>query len=238
LPVPAQSPTVPVPEKENAMSLPLKRVKVWDPWIRLVHWSVLGLLGLSWWTAETGRMDLHLISGYLILTLLLFRLAWGFLGSETARFRHFLRSPFTALRHLGGMFRHSPDTQIGHNAAGGWMVLALLGLLLLQTLSGLLSDDQIFTSGPLARHAPGALVDWASWIHIRNFNLILAAAALHVVVVLLYQLLRRHDLLRPMLSGSKRMPQPAPVLRFAPNWLAALLLAISGGIVWGLSRLG
>lgn len=214
-------------------------VKVWDPWVRLVHWSLLPLLGLSWWTAETGRMDLHMTSGYLILALLIFRLAWGFLGSETARFRQFLRSPLAALHHLGGLFRRDEaDTQLGHNAAGGWMVLALLGVLLLQATTGLFADDQIFTSGPLSRHAPGWVVDWASWIHIRNFNLILAAVAVHVAVVLVYQLIRRHDLLRPMLSGRKRLPGPVSQPRVAPGWLGAVLLALSCGIVWGLSRLG
>jgi hypothetical protein len=59
-----------------------------------------------------------------------------------------------------------------------------------------------------------------------------------VVVVLIYQLLRRHDLLRPMLSGRKRLPEPAPRLRFTSNWLGVVLLAMAGGIVWGISRLG
>ena len=216
------------------------RVRIWDLWIRLFHWSLVLLLGLSWWSAETGRMDLHLTSGYLILALLLFRLGWGFWGSDTARFARFLRSPLAALRHLGGLFRRHPDTELGHNAAGGWMVLLLLGLIALQVGTGLFSDDMILTAGPLARFAPGAVVDWAVWIHLRNFNLILAAVGLHVLVVLIYQLLLRHDLLPAMLTGRKRLdavPPEAAGLRFAPAWRAVLLLLLAGGVAWGVSQL-
>ncbi|MDJ0386502.1 cytochrome b/b6 domain-containing protein [Roseomonas sp. E05] len=216
------------------------RVKVWDPWVRLVHWAIVGLIGLSWWTAETGRMDLHLTSGYLALTLLLFRLLWGFIGSETARFRHFLRSPLAALGHLRSLFRRAPDTELGHNAAGGWMVLALLGALLLQVGTGLFADDQILTRGPLAGFVSGAASDWATFIHIRNFNVILALAALHVLAVAVYALAKGQNLVLPMLTGVKRVP--AALARHAPRLgspvLALALLAAAGAAAWGLSRLG
>ena len=77
-------------------------------------------------------MELHFLSGYSIIALLLFRVAWGFVGSETARFSHFLKSPLAALRHLARLHRREPDTEIGHNAAGGWMVLVMLVLLAVQ----------------------------------------------------------------------------------------------------------
>jgi len=216
------------------------RVKVWDPWVRLVHWAIVGLLGLSWWSAETGRMDLHLISGYLMLALLLFRLVWGFVGSETARFRHFLRSPLAALGHLRHLFRRAPDTELGHNAAGGWMVLVLLGVLLLQVGTGLFADDLILTRGPLAGFVSGAVSDWMTFIHIRNFNVILALAALHVLVVGVYALAKGQNLVLPMLTGAKRVP--AGMARHAPRLgsplLALLLLLAAGAAAWGLSRLG
>ena len=79
-------------------------------------------------------MELHFLSGYTVLTLLLFRLVWGFVGSDTARFAGFLRSPAAALRHLAHIDRREPDGTIGHNAAGGWMVLVMLALLLVQAV--------------------------------------------------------------------------------------------------------
>ena len=138
-----------------------RRLKVWDPWIRLVHWSIVILLPFSYWTAVTSRFDWHFLSGYAILALLLFRIAWGLVGSQTARFRHFLRSPLEALRHLGHLRRRAAAVEIGHNAAGGWMVLLLFLLLLIQAFSGLSSTALIYTRGPLAGAAAG-FVWWIS----------------------------------------------------------------------------
>ena len=97
-------------------------------------------------------MELHFWSGYAIIALLLFRLVWGFVGSETARFSRFLRSPRAALHHLSRLHRREPDTEIGHNAAGGWMVLVLLGLVAVQVATGLFANDDIATEGPLYNH--------------------------------------------------------------------------------------
>ncbi|MCK8786362.1 cytochrome b/b6 domain-containing protein [Roseomonas sp. NAR14] len=216
----------------------LHRVKVWDGWVRLFHWSIVLLVGASWLTYEKGWMELHLLSGYVILALLLFRVAWGFVGSDTARFARFLRSPLAALRHLGEFRHRGPDTEIGHNAAGGWMVLVMLGLLLFQAGTGLFSNDQVFTSGPLARFVSGETSDRLSGLHARNFNLILAAVALHVLAVLAYALLRRHDLVRPMVTGWKKLPAGAVAPRLGRPALAAGLLAGSAAIVWLIASLG
>jgi cytochrome b len=206
----------------------------------LVHWGLVGLLGLSWWSAETGRMELHLTSGYLALGLLLFRVGWGLWGSDSARFVRFLRSPLAALVHLRDFPRRGPDTEIGHNAAGGWMVLVLLGLLLLQVGTGLLADDQVLTRGPLAHLVSGDTSDRATGLHIWNFNLILTAVGLHVAVVLLYALVKRHDLVRPMLTGRKRLPAEAArqAPRMAPTGRALGWAAVVAVAVWGLTRLG
>ncbi|WP_419896311.1 cytochrome b/b6 domain-containing protein [Roseomonas sp. USHLN139] len=216
----------------------LVKVKVWDGWVRAGHWLVAGLIGLSWWSAETGRMELHVTSGYLVLSWLLFRLAWGFLGSETARFGRFLRSPAAALGHLRHLFRREPDREIGHNAAGGWMVLALLAALLLQAGSGLFADDDILTRGPLAGFVSGETSYFLTTLHGWNFNLILALVGLHVAAVLLYALAKRQDLVRPMVTGNKRLPEGTAAPRFAPLWRGALFAGLAAAIVWGVSRLG
>lgn len=218
----------------------LQRVKIWDPWIRLVHWGLVALLAVSWWSVENDRMDLHVLSGELTLGLLLFRIGWGLWGSDTARFSRFLRSPIAALAHLRHMTRREADTEMGHNAAGGWMVLAMLALLLLQTATGLFAGDFYDVHGPLAGRVSGALNDLASKVHEFNFNLILTAVGLHVAAVLLYALLKRQDLVRPMVTGVKRLP--ADIARRAPRlappawalgWAAVVAVA-----VWGLTRLG
>ena len=113
-------------------------VKVWDAPIRLFHWALVVLVFMSWLTAHEDWMDWHMRSGYSIFALLLFQFAWGFIGSDTARFSQFVRSPIAALRYLAEFRRRAPDTEIGHNAAFGWMVLVLLSLLALQVATGLL----------------------------------------------------------------------------------------------------
>ncbi|UFN50024.1 cytochrome b/b6 domain-containing protein [Roseomonas sp. OT10] len=215
-------------------------VRVWDGWVRLTHWVIALLLPLSWWSGTQARWELHFLSGFTILALVLFRLAWGLVGSDTARFTRFLRPPLEGLRHLSHLTRREPDTELGHNAAGGWMVLVLLGLLLLQTVTGLMADDQILTRGPLAARVPPAVSDQATAIHLRAYWFLLAAAGLHVLAVLAYALLKRQDLVRPMVTGVKRLPagfaHRAP--RLGSPVLGAVLLAAAAAAVWGISQLG
>ena len=224
------------------MAAPARRVKVWDGWIRLVHWALAALLCLSWWAVETDRLRLHRLSGYTTLTLLLFRLAWGVVGSDTARFSRFLRSPLNALEHLRHLRRREADTEVGHNAAGGWMVLVLLGLLLTQAATGLFANEEPGTDygeqGPLARHVGTATSAWLTGIHHQNFNLILAAVGLHILAVLAYRLLKGQDLVRPMLTGTKELPSGVAAPSMGPPLLAATLLGAAALIVWGISRLG
>jgi len=214
-------------------------LKVWDPWVRLTHWAIALLLPFSWWTAETSRHDLHFLSGYAILTLVLFRIAWGLVGSETARFGHFLKSPVAALRHLSHLRRREAPVDVGHNAAGGWMVLALLLLLLVQAAAGLFADDLIFTRGPLARRVDEAWSSLATSIHLRVFWVIVALAVLHVLAVAAYRVLLGRNLVRTMLTGSLVLPdgQQAAAPRLGSPVLALALLAASGGFVWWISTL-
>ena len=222
--------------------VPVRPVKVWDGWIRLVHWALVALLCLSWWAVETSRMRLHLLSGYTVLTLVLFRIAWGLVGSDTARFSRFLRSPLNALRHLRHLRRREPDTEIGHNAAGGWMVLVLLGLLLTQAVAGLFSSEEpgmgYGAEGPLAGLVATATVERLTGIHHFNFNLILAASGLHVLAVLAYRLLKGQDLVRPMVTGVKELPAEVAAPRLGSPLLAATLLGAAALIVWGVTRRG
>lgn len=217
---------------------PLVKVRVWDGWIRLVHWSIVVLMAVSWWSIETGKMRLHYLSGYAVLTLVLFRIAWGFVGSDTARFGRFLRSPLEALRHLAHFPKREPDREVGHNAAGGWMVLVLLGLLLAQPLTGLFADSGYGDYGPLAKQVASETSDWLTGLHHRNFNLILLAAGLHVLAVFAYAFVKRHDLVRPMVLGWKRLPAAMPAPRLGSPLLGAALLGVAALAVYGVSRLG
>ncbi len=206
-------------------------VKVWDAPIRLFHWALVVLVFMSWLTAHEDWMDWHMRSGYSIFALLLFRFAWGFIGSDTARFSQFVRSPIAALRYLAEFRRRAPDTEIGHNAAFGWMVLVLLSLLALQVATGLCANDQVLTEGPFAEAVGQDTSDWLSHIHVLNFKGIEVLVAVHVCAVLTYAVVKRHNLIGAMISGNKRLPPTLLPPRLASPLLAAAILAAAAAIV-------
>lgn len=222
------------------MSPTTVRIRVWDLPVRLFHWALVILLIVSWQTYKRDLMETHKLSGYTILTLVLFRILWGFVGSDSARFGRFLRSPAQALDHLRHIGRREPDTEPGHNPAGGWMVVILLGLVLAQATAGLFADDGILTRGPLARAVSGTVSDFATRAHGLIFNLIVAAGLLHIISVIAYRVLKGQDLIGPMITGRKRLPTAladrAPRLR--PPGLALIVLALAAAAVFGVTRLG
>jgi cytochrome b len=171
-----------------------------------------------------------------MLTLLLFRLAWGFVGSATSRFSSFLRSPVEGLRHLARFGRREPDTEIGHNAAGGWMVLVMLLDLGVQAGTGLFSNDDVANKGPLAHLVAKRTSDWLSSIHSVNFYVLLALIALHLVAIIAYAAVKRQNLVRPMITGKKRLPAAMRQPRLASPALAAAVLGLSAVLVWALVR--
>ena len=134
-------------------------VRVWDAPVRLFHWLVVVLVAAAYATWRLNWMVWHGWVGDALLALLLFRLLWGFFGSETARFSRFLASPRTAVRHLRYALLREPDRQVGHNPAGGWMVLLLLALLLAETLTGLYVANDIADVGPLTEFVPAPVAN-------------------------------------------------------------------------------
>jgi cytochrome b len=211
----------------------MRRIKVWDLPVRLFHWSIVVLIAAAWTTQELNKMEWHMRIGYAILALLLFRVVWGFVGSDTARFVRFLKSPAAALRHLSHLRRRDADREIGHNAAGGWMVLLMLVLLGVQAGTGLFSNDDSDADGPLMHLISKDQSNFISKIHSLNFNLILAVIVLHVVAIVAYAVLKRQNLVRPMVTGTKEMPGDTAAPRLvSPLWAAVTLVAAAGAVAW------
>ena len=217
----------------TTLQLPLR---VWDAPIRLFHWSMVLLVLLAYATSQLNWMELHLLVGYAILALLLFRLAWGFVGSETARFASFLASPMAGLRHLQHFHEREPDTEVGHNAAGGWMVLVLLALLAVEVGTGLFANDDGATEGPLMKYVSKPHSDLLSAVHSLVFDFLLAAVILHVLAVIAYAVVKRHNLLWPMISGKKRLPAATRAPRLASPLRALLVLLLAVAAVVALVR--
>ncbi len=216
--------------RQTVLYLPMR---VWDLPIRLFHWVLVLLVPAIYLTGESGNLDLHLRLGYALLALLLFRLVWGIVGSETARFGRFLVSPMAGLRHLARFGGREPDSQVGHNAAGGWMVLLMLLLLATEVASGLAANDGLgLVEGPLARHVGGRISDLMTAVHSVAVNLLLAAVALHLLAIVLYAAVKGQNLVRPMITGKKRLPAATRAPHLASPVLALLVLAAAAAVAW------
>lgn len=213
----------------QVMLLPMR---IWDSPIRLFHWTLVILLAVCYLAVEFNNMTLHMRAGYGVATLLLWRVVWGFIGSDTARFATFLKSPLAGLRHLLHFTRREPDRQVGHNEAGGWMVVAMLLIVSAQVASGLFAnDEESYISGPLAKLISGESGALSLSMHRLNFNIVATLAAVHVLVIVLYAVVKRHDLVRPMLTGKKRLPAATRAPRMGSPILAgAVLLACAGAV--------
>ncbi len=181
-------------------------------------------------------MEWHVRFGACILGLLVFRLIWGFAGPRYARFGSFMYGPKAVLEHLGSM-RGRGKRHAGHSPSGAVSVFALLGVLVAQATSGLFSTDEISTDGPLVRFASEVTVSLASSLHVQLQWAIYALMALHVAAVLFYLVVKKDDLIRPMLHGDKRgirAPQANDSLGVRLAGMATMLGSVAGAL-WMLS---
>lgn len=168
------------------------RVKVWDLFVRLYHWSQAALIAAAWITA--GEVNwLHERIGYAIMALVALRILWGLVGPRHARFADFLRGPRAVLSYLADLLRGRARRYLGHNPAGGAMIVALLAAILGTGMTGwLLTTDAWFGS------------DGMEELHESLAELILVLVALHVAGVIFESLRHRENLVRSMITGRKR----------------------------------
>ena len=204
-----------------------RAVLVWDVPTRFFHWLTAVMVAAAYVTARLNWLDWHARIGEALLALVFFRLLWGCFGSETARFNRFLASPAAAWRHLRHVFRREADLQVGHNPAGGWMVVLLLALLLGETLSGLYVNNDVSDAGPLTEFVPASVANAITVLHAILWDVLLAAVVLHVLAIVLYAVAKGHNLLRPMLTGRKPLPANIGAPQSASAIRALLLLLVS-----------
>lgn len=210
---------------------------VWDLPTRVFHWLLAASVACSWATHALGIewFEWHVRAGYLTLVLLAFRIAWGFVGPRHARFASFLRGPRGVLAWLRSP-RQGGEGPVGHNPLGGLAIVAMLGLLLCQALTGLFANDDIFNTGPLYGYVTDGQSDRLTALHKQNFDVLLAFIGLHLAAVAWYQWARRLDLLRPMWTGRKAsaVVPPGEEIRSQRLWLAAVLVALAAAALWRL----
>ena len=169
-----------------------ERILVWDLPTRLFHWLLASTFAGAWLTADSERWtDVHVTLGYTFAGLIAFRLVWGFIGTRYARFSSFVAGPRPVLRYLGSILKAKPERHVGHNPAGGWAVLGLLGLGAVTALTGYL------TFNDYGGH-------WLEELHEGAASAMLALVLIHIGAVILSSLIHRENLVRAMLSGLKR----------------------------------
>lgn len=177
--------------------------EVWDIPIRLFHWSIVILIGFAWWSGEQRLLDWHRRAGYAVLCLLLFRVLWGFFGSRHARFANFLSHPARAIGYARkSLFTRRTSMSLGHNPIGGWSVIVLLGVMLLQTLLGLFAVDiDGLESGPLSYLVSFEMGRIAAETHHLVFNALLLLIGLHVAAIAFYLIYKNENLTKAMITG-------------------------------------
>lgn len=183
-----------------------EKIAVWDPLVRLFHWLLVLAFAVAWLT-EDDFLNLHVMAGYLISGLIIVRLVWGVIGPHHARFSDFVRSPATIKRYILDVMAFRAERYIGHNPAGGAMVLALLVVLSLTCLTGLAVYGVGEFSGPLATPLSGVSHYWRDpleEVHEFFANLTLLLVVLHLLGVVLASLQHSENLVRAMFSGKKR----------------------------------
>lgn len=183
-----------------------RRVRIWDPALRVFHWVLAMLVVTNWCLGHWGPnvMTLHFWLGYTILALLVFRLIWGIVGPRPARFVSFVRGPRAVVRYLGHMFDRRPSLWPGHNPVGALAVVAMLAALFWQVGTGLISDpDDFINVGPLAGRVASRTAKSAVGWHHRGAVVILILVGLHVAVIAFYRLWKNENLVTPMITGWK-----------------------------------
>jgi cytochrome b len=209
---------------------------VWDSPVRLFHWTLVLLIGFSWLSGEMEWMEWHMYSGYAVLALVLFRILWGFVGSTHARFGDFLYGPGALIAYVRTLPSRTAAKFAGHNPLGGISVVLVLLCVLVQAGTGLFSNDDILTEGPLYKHVTKELSDWLTTIHKYNFNVLLTLIVVHVSAVLYYLLYKSENLIKPMFTGRKHLPPGTSPAVMRSAWLALVLLAVCAAGVWALIK--
>lgn len=174
------------------------KIRVWDLCTRGFHWlfagSVLGALIMI----NLDETEWHSYFGYSALVLIMFRIIWGFIGPHHARFKNFLTNLETLREYLKG-----PKEYLGHSPLGALSTVAILGILLLQSVTGLFAQDDILFEGPLVKKVSEAIADVMNQIHHINGNLVYGIIGLHLVAIFYYQHFKKQNLVGPMIHGDK-----------------------------------
>lgn len=213
--------------------------RVWDLPVRVLHWTLAAAVATSFLSYQIGAMQLHGAAGVLIITVVLTRLVWGVIGSDTARFSSFARGPAAVKAYARSLIGGETPHSVGHNPLGGWAVFALLASCLIQALLGLFSHaEDIDFEGPLAATISEATSAAITGVHEGFSTVVMIIVGVHIAANVFYLKRRNENLIRPMWTGEKASadlpaPNAADGLRFTPAVVALLVWgAVAGAVLY------
>jgi len=182
-----------------------KTLKIWDLPVRLFHWSLVSLFIAAYITNALGTsyFKYHLWCGYAIIVLVSFRIIWGLVGTYHARFSNFVRNPITTLKYAISVVKKNEKHYVGHNPLGAVMVIVLLIAILVQAVTGLFTNDEIFNTGPLYGYISDSLSLQLTSLHRQLFYWILGAVVLHILAVLIHVFFKHDNIIKAMFTGKK-----------------------------------
>ena len=183
------------PNTSSGAQASARLMRVWDPAVRLFHWSLVAGFATAWFSANRAE-DLHVWAGYAAGGLILLRLIWGIVGSRYARFTSFVKGPYRTLAYLGAVLKGKEARYIGHNPAGGAMVLALMAGVLALGVTGWMQFTDTWYGE-----------DWVTELHGLIADGMVVLILLHLCGVALASLRHRENLVRAMVTGTKRAPE-------------------------------
>ena len=213
----------------------IDKVRVWDPLIRIFHWLLVAAFTIAYFTDDEDLLLPHVWAGYVVVGLLVFRFLWGFVGTAYARFSSFIYAPSTVVTFLWETFQGEPKRYLGHNPAGGWMIILLLALLTLLSVTGLVLYGADEHAGPLAGLMAGTggdVEEVFEALHEFFANLTIFLVIIHVAGVVVESILNKENLVWAMVSGYKRGEGSEPE---APKPVTKGASLLGGFIVIGLA---
>lgn len=185
----------------------IQKSVVWDIYIRVFHWLLVILVATSFISIKYfDNLDLHFLSGYCIIGLLSFRIIWGLLGSQTARFKYFVKGPKAIIKYFKSLVTGKDyKPAYGHSPIAALSVIAMLLILIVQVFSGLFFfDEETFLEGPLAQYGSAAMSENARMYHPIGANLVLVIIGGHVLAIAIYYIFFKENLITPMITGWRK----------------------------------
>lgn len=200
--------------------------RIWDLPVRLTHWSLAVSFFGAFFTAELKPLIIHEMFAFACLTLVTFRVLWGLVGSDTARFSHFVKGYGPAMAYLKDLraLKHTPYW--GHNPLGALAILSILGLMFVLVGAGLFASTSSYT-GPWANSVSSGLANLLNETHGFLASVLMTIVVIHIAAVVAYKLFFKDNLITPMVKGVREAPADFQEPRFAPVWIAAILFLIS-----------